>query len=144
MTTFSKKISARMVAGGRKGMRGLTSRMGREEIFFNFPSRMWKGKRFFSISLPAWRKGRDFFQFPFPHVGREEIVFPFPFSTITLISAKVILTIEVINVTKTVVFIVIFFHNLIIFKQSFIARFQTEYFYNRKLLTIFRCCLQRN
>ena len=43
----------------------------RKEIFFNF----------FLIC----GKGNYFFEFPFPHVKREEIVFPFPFSTVTLI-----------------------------------------------------------
>ena len=43
------------------------------------------GKKKISISLPPWGKGNFFGGFPFPHVGREEIVFPFPFPTTTLI-----------------------------------------------------------
>ena len=42
------------------------------------------GKRFFSISLFPWKKGIFFVGFPFPHVGRKEIVFSFSFSTINL------------------------------------------------------------
>ena len=42
------------------------------------------GKRFFSISLPPWGKGNFFGGFPFPHVGRKEIVFPFSFLTVTI------------------------------------------------------------
>ena len=70
-----------------KNKQNHTFRVGREEIFLNFPSPMWEGKLFFPISLSAWGKGRDFFQFPFPHVGREEIVFLFPFLTVTLIDS---------------------------------------------------------
>ena len=80
---FQKSQIYRVIAEGRKGMRDPTFRMGREEIFFNFPSRMWKGKRFFSISLPTWkkkefstRKNRQNRTF---RVGREEIFFNFPF-----------------------------------------------------------------
>ena len=55
-------------------------------VFSGWPRREGKGcgKNFFSISLPSWGKGNFFGGFPFPHVGREEIVFPFPFPTVTL------------------------------------------------------------
>ena len=90
------------------------SHVKREEIFFNFPSYLKKyqkkmsfyllkwaksvifckkrrdsfltfhwGKKN-SISFPPWGKGIFFGRFPFPHVGREEIVFPFSFWTVTL------------------------------------------------------------
>ena len=55
----------------------------------------------------------------------------------TKISAKVILTTEMINVAKAVVFTAIYFHNTIIFKQFFIVRFQTEYFSWSKNFDIF-------
>ena len=45
------------------------------------------GKKKISISLPSWGKGNFFGGFPFPHVGREEIVFSFSFSTATLIKS---------------------------------------------------------
>ena len=78
----------RVTTEGREGIRDFTSRMGREEIFFNFPFRM-KKKRVFIYEKQAKShiscgKGRDFFQFPFPLVKREEILFPFPFPTATL------------------------------------------------------------
>ena len=41
-------------------------------------------KRFFSISLSICEKRNYFFEFPFPHVKRKEIIFSFFFSTITL------------------------------------------------------------
>ena len=53
-----------MIAKGREGMR--------EDFFFNFPSLMGEGKFFWGISLPACGKGRDFFEFPFPHEKKSE------------------------------------------------------------------------
>ena len=57
----------RVIAGGREGMRNSTPRMERKEIFFNFPSHMWEGNLFLSISHPACKRKKDFCQFPFPH-----------------------------------------------------------------------------
>ena len=93
----------------------------REEIFFNFPSRMRK-KWFFTYEKQAKShiscgKGRHFFQFPFPHVKREEIVFPFSFLTITLSKCRF-----VSSYTKSIIFMSNiqnwdFSSNLIIFER---------------------------
>ena len=60
----------RVIAKRREGRR--------EDFFFNFPSLMGKGKFYWGISLFACEKGRDFFEFPFPHVKRKEIFLNFP------------------------------------------------------------------
>ena len=79
---MSTLFSFRVVAGGRKVIRDPTFRMGRKEIFFNFPSRM-KKKWIFTYENQAkivisWEKGRDCSEFLFSHVKREEIFLNFP------------------------------------------------------------------
>ena len=55
---------SKVIAKRRKGIRDPASRISRED--------------FFSISLFPWGKGNFFGEFPFLHVGREEIFLNFP------------------------------------------------------------------